>query len=61
MQNRELEPFEGLIEMDETYVGGKSRKYPPKLYDPATYSESKKLTTGRGTFKPAVVGLKERK
>jgi hypothetical protein len=41
MQNGELKPFEGLVEMDETFVGGKPRKYPPKLYDPATYSESK--------------------
>ncbi|MDR1840114.1 MAG: IS1595 family transposase, partial [Treponema sp.] len=61
MQNRELKPFEGLVEMDETFIGGKPRKYPPKLYDPATYSESKKLTTGLGTTKTIVAGIKERK
>ena len=61
MQNGELKPFEGLVEMDETLVGGKPRKYPPKLYDPATYSESKKLTTGLGSTKTIVAGIKERK
>jgi hypothetical protein len=50
MQNGELKPFEGLVEMDETFVGGKPRKYPPKLYDPATYSE-KILTTRLGDYK----------
>ena len=61
MQNGELKHFEGLVEMDETYFGGKPRKSPPKLYDPETYSESKKLTTGRGTMKPTIAGIKERK
>jgi transposase-like protein len=61
MQNGELKPFEGLVEMDETFVGGRPRKYPPKLYDPATYSESKKLTTGLGSTKTIVAGIKERK
>jgi transposase-like protein len=61
MQNGELKPFEGLVEMDETYFGGKPRKRLPKLYDPSTYDESKKLTTGRGTLKATVTGLRERK
>ena len=61
MANGELKPFEGLVEMDEAYIGGKPRKYPPKLYDPETYSETEKLTTGRGTTKTAVAGLKERR
>jgi hypothetical protein len=61
MQNGELRPFEGVVEMDETFVGGRPRKYPPKLYDSATYSESKKLTTGLGSTKTIVAGIKERK
>jgi len=61
MQNGELKPFEDLVEMDETYFGGKPRKAPPKLYDPATYDASKKLATGRGTTKLAISGIKERK
>jgi len=61
MQNGELKPFEGVVEMDETYFGGKPRKHPPKLYDPATYDESKKLTTGRGTPKTTIAGIRERK
>ena len=43
MQNRKLIPFKGTVEMDETYFGGKPRKRPPKLYDPAAYDESKKV------------------
>ena len=52
MQNRELIPFEGLVEMDETYFfGGKPRKRPPKLYHPATYDESKKIDYRAGDYK----------
>jgi transposase-like protein len=42
------ELLKGLIEMDETYIGGKRRRY-----DPPT-------KRGRGTKKPAVVGMMER-
>ena len=40
----------GIVEMDETYIGGKPRK-----------GDGKKRKRGRGTDKPAVVGMVERK
>jgi transposase-like protein len=39
----------GIVEMDETYIGGKPRK-----------GDGKKRKRGRGTDKPAVVGMAER-
>jgi len=30
MRNGELKAFESLVEVDETYVGGKPKRYPPK-------------------------------
>jgi ribosomal protein L37AE/L43A len=60
MGNREIEHiFDALIEVDETYIGGKPRKPNNK--------EGKKLKTkipknkrGRGTKKIPVIGVKER-
>jgi len=73
MGNGELKPFESLVEVDETYVGGKPRRYPspkgvdlsllapagepPKTTAPAAPPPA---TTGRGTKKTPVFGIKER-
>lgn len=46
--------LQGLVEMDETYVGGKPRKR--QKYTPG----GPKLKTGRGTNKAPVVGMIER-
>jgi len=49
--------LKGIVEMDETYIGGKPRKsnrHDDKHDDPPTGK------TGRGTEKPAVVGIIER-
>lgn len=45
--------FHGIVEMDETYIGGKPRKQ-----NDGTYKETPKR--GRGTKKMAVVGIVER-
>jgi transposase-like protein/IS1 family transposase len=45
--------FHGIVEMDETYIGGKPRKQ-----NDGTYAETPKR--GRGTKKMAVVGIVER-
>lgn len=47
--------FEGIVEMDETYVGGKPRKGNAKNGKP-----QEKSKRGRGTTKMAVVGIVER-
>jgi hypothetical protein len=47
----EKELFEAIVEIDETYIGGKSRK----VDDPG-----KKRKRGRGTSKTPVIGVKER-
>jgi len=48
-QRSELELLTGVVEMDETWIGGKPRKGPDK-----------KLKRGRGTKKPPVIGAIER-
>lgn len=45
----------GIVEADETYIGGKPRKGGPKGGGPAT-----KPKRGRGTAKVAVIGIAER-
>lgn len=50
-ENREL--LQGLVEMDETYVGGKPRKDNDK-------NSGKQAKRGRGTSKTPVVGMIER-
>ncbi len=49
--------FSGIIEMDETYVGGKPRKKNKKKDDDNDSTGSKR---GRGTDKTPVVGMVER-
>jgi transposase-like protein len=64
MSNREMEEcFEGLVEIDETYVGGKPRKGNAILDKDGNVIKSGKLPPakrGRGTKKTPVVGVKER-
>lgn len=49
----------GVVEMDETYIGGKARKFNKRHHDGDDKGNRPK--TGRGTNKPAVVGAVERK
>jgi len=57
VKNKEL--FRAIVEIDETYIGGKPRRY---------YNEQNRIITnpngankrGRGTRKDVVVGIKER-
>ncbi len=51
----DFEMFEGVVEIDETYVGGKPRK---AKRNPTTPKKSS--TRGRGTEKTPVVGMVER-
>jgi hypothetical protein len=51
--------FEDIIEMDETYVGGKPRRYAKKYWD-ADEDLAPVIKRGRGTTKTLVVGIKER-
>lgn len=73
MENGELKQFESPVEVDETYVGGKPKRYPPKkgidlsLLDSSDsyflIEEAPKESTGkygRGTKKTPLVGIKER-
>jgi transposase-like protein len=50
--------LKGIVEMDETYIGGKPRKESKKKDDDNDYPKNKR---GRGTKKQAVVGMIERK
>ena len=58
MANRETEVlFEAVVEVDETYVGGKPRRGNVVLDENGNAVKNKK---GRGTKKTPVVGVKER-
>lgn len=50
------ELFKGIVEMDETYIGGKPRKDNDRTPKP----KEKQAKRGRGTKKMAVVGIVER-
>jgi len=56
------ETFDVLVEIDETYVGGRPRKGNLKLDEngSAVIEEKQKSKRGRGTSKTPVVGVKER-
>jgi transposase-like protein len=59
MSNEETERvFQGIAEVDETYVGGKPRKYNNK--DGKPIQKKQKNKRGRGTKKTPLVGVKER-
>jgi hypothetical protein len=73
MQDNELTPFESIVEVDETYVGGKPKRHPVKkgidlslLESSEGYSmvgtseEAPSVKPGRGTKKIPVFGIKER-
>lgn len=60
MGNENLEKsFELIVEVDETYVGGKPRKQNNNLQF-TTPKPKDTSTTGRGTKKTPVIGVKER-
>ncbi len=57
MENKECkETFEAIVEIDETYVGGKPRK--ENRHDDK--DDGNKPKRGRGTSKTPVIGVKER-
>jgi ribosomal protein L37AE/L43A len=63
MANREIEQiFEAVVEVDETYVGGKPRKTNAVLDSEGKVIVKPKIKNkrGRGTKKTPVVGVKER-
>jgi transposase-like protein len=63
MANREIEQiFEAVVEVDETYVGGKPRKTNAVLDKDGNVIKPRKFYNkrGRGTNKTPVVGIKER-
>jgi transposase-like protein len=63
MGNEDMkETFEALVEIDETYIGGKPRKESKKLDENGNVipSDKPKNKRGRGTNKTPVVGVKER-
>lgn len=58
MRNDDYKPFfEGVVEMDETYVGGKPRKGSKSKKDDDNHKPG---GTGRGTDKTPVVGVLDR-
>lgn len=59
MTNEEYkETFEAIVEIDETYVGGKPRK--ENRHDDNDKDDENKSKRGRGTSKTPVIGVKER-
>ena len=54
------ETFEAIVEIDETYVGGKPRKDNNHSDDNKDNSNENKPKRGRGTSKTPVIGVKER-
>lgn len=54
------ETFEAIVEIDETYVGGKPRKDNNHSDDNKDNSNENKTKRGRGTSKTPVIGVKER-
>jgi transposase-like protein len=63
MENEETKmQFEGIVEMDETFVGGKPRKTNAVLDEKDNIIKVRKFyhKRGRGTKNPAVAGIKER-
>ena len=59
MENEEYkETFEAIVEIDETYVGGKPRK--DNKHDDSDKDDEDKPKRGRGTSKTPVIGVKER-
>ena len=58
MKNEEYkETFEAIVEIDETYVGGKPRK--ENRHDESDKNDGDKPERGRGTSKTPVIGVKE--
>ena len=55
-QNGESDLLSGIIEADETYVGGKPRKWPRN----SPHKPAKGAPRGRGTAKQPVIGVMER-
>ena len=54
------ETFEAIVEIDETYVGGKPRKDNNHSDDNKDNGNENKPKRGRGTSKTPVIGVKER-
>lgn len=54
------ETFEAIVEIDETYVGGKPRKDNNHSDDNTDKNNENKPKRGRGTSKTPVIGVKER-
>jgi len=52
--------LQGVVEVDETYIGGKPRRSNVRQYGPLDPTKPDKRRTGRGTDKTPVVALVER-
>ena len=51
--------FSGMVEVDETYVGGEGQRY-PKSRSTGRYLPRSRKKRGRGTDRPVVIRIKER-
>jgi len=58
--NEQGEFLTGIVEMDETYIGGKPRKFATTVDKESGEIIPIKNKRGRGTKKPAVIGMVER-